>query len=217
MNQPTDALRGRFLVIDGPDGGGKSTQQARLAEALRRSGLEVVCVRDPGGTPIGDRIRAILLDPDCGEMGVECELMLYMASRAQLVAELVRPALGRGACVICDRYISSTIAYQGAAGADVEAIRRVGDVAVGGLWPDLTVVLDVPADVGLARALASGKPDRIEARALDYHRRVREGFLAQARREPGRFALVDASTTPDEVHAAVCRAVTGLTNEEAGT
>ena len=228
---PWQALRGRFIVLDGPDGAGKSTQLALLAEVLRGGGLEVVTVRDPGGTAIGDRIRAILLDKTHMEMAVACELMLYMASRAQLVAQEIRPALERGACVLCDRYISSTIAYQGAGGADVAAIRSVGDVAVGGLWPALTIILDLPADVGLARVGKRGTPgtfeqppagaandstpageantnmDRMELKGLEFHRRVRQGFLAQAAAQPDRFAVVDATCEPGQVHKAIVESV----------
>lgn len=182
---------GRFIVIDGPDGAGKSTQVARLAERIRSAGVPVTAVRDPGGTAIGDRIRAILLDKAHEEMAVECELMLYMASRAQLVAQTVRPALAAGRCVVSDRYISSTVAYQGAGGADPGAVRTVGEIAVGGLWPDLTLVLDVPPQLGLSRL--TGEADRIEAKGRAFHQRVREMFLQQARAEPDRFEVIDGA------------------------
>ncbi len=132
-------LAGRFLVIDGPDGAGKSTQAGLLAEHLRAGGAAVRLVRDPGGTAIGDRIRQVLLDRAHGEMAVECELMLYMDSRAQLAAEVIRPALAGGMCVLSDRYISSTIAYQGAGGMDPDAIRQAAKIAVGPAWPDSRV------------------------------------------------------------------------------
>ncbi|MFP4141407.1 MAG: dTMP kinase, partial [Phycisphaerae bacterium] len=196
MNDYANTLAGRFLVIDGPDGAGKSTQTALLADALGKGGLTVRQVRDPGGTAIGDRIREILLDPSCDEMAVRTELMLYMASRAQLVAEIVRPALQAGECVLSDRYISSTIAYQGAGGADVDEVRTVGDIAVGSLWPDLTIILDLPSDEGLTRAAKRSDPDRMEAKAREFHRRVRELFLAQAKQDPARCVVVDASGEP---------------------
>lgn len=201
MGKLSDKLAGRFVVIDGPDGAGKSTQAKLLAERLRADGLEVTLVRDPGGTAIGDRIRQILLDRTHGEMAVECELMLYMASRAQLAAEVIRPALEAGQCVLSDRYISSTIAYQGAGGADADAIRQAGRIAVGQTWPDLTVILDLPSDAGLTRAGRADEHDRMEAKGLEFHRRVREVFLQQARQEPERFRVVDASGSIDEVHA----------------
>ena len=194
-----EKLAGRFIVIDGPDGAGKSTQAGLLAEHLRGGGAAVRLVRDPGGTAIGDRIRQILLDRAHGEMAVGCELMLYMASRAQLATEVIRPALSAGMCVLSDRYISSTIAYQGAGGMDPDAIRQAAKIAVGPTWPDLTVVLDLPSDEGLARAGRVNGHDRMEAKGLDFHRRVRELFLEQAREEPGRFVVIDASGSTDEV------------------
>jgi dTMP kinase len=216
--EPWHKLRGRFLVIDGPDGAGKSTQIAMLAAFLRERGLAVAQTRDPGGTAVGDRIRAILLDNAHAEMAVACETMLYMASRAQLVAEVIRPALERGACVLCDRFVSSTIAYQGAGGADIEAIRRVAEVAVGGVWPDLTVILDLGHDEGLRRAAervpcpslsppvgARGhvRPalDRMESKGDLFHQRVREMFLAQAKEEPDKFAVIDAAGTVEQVQS----------------
>ncbi len=207
MNDYANTLAGRFLVIDGPDGAGKSTQTALLADALGKGGLTVRQVRDPGGTAIGDRIREILLDPSCDEMAVRTELMLYMASRAQLVAEIVRPALQAGECVLSDRYISSTIAYQGAGGADVDEVRTVGDIAVGSLWPDLTIILDLPSDEGLTRAAKRSDPDRMEAKAREFHRRVRELFLAQAKQDPARCVVVDASGEPADVHQRVVETV----------
>ncbi len=209
----TDAARyilgGKFIVIDGPDGAGKSTQLKMLAQSLRAGGLEVVETRDPGGTAIGDKIRAILLDRGNEEMAVACETMLYMASRAQLVQQVVRPAVARGACVVCDRYVSSTIAYQGAGGADVEAVRRVADVAIGGVWPDLTVILDLPHDEGLRRSAArhGGKIDRMEAKGLVFHAKVRELFLQQAYAQPQRFAVIDASGSVEQVQPRLLEAV----------
>ncbi len=212
MSEWTDKLSGRFIVLDGPDGTGKSTQVARLADHLGGRGVKVCTVRDPGGTAIGDKIREILLDKAHDEMCVECETMLYMASRAQLVSQIIRPALQRGECVVSDRYISSTLAYQGAGGVDTEAVRRVADVAVGGLWPHLTIVLDIAAEVGLTRL--KGAPDRMESKALDFHRRVRELFVQQARQSPKTFAIVDASGDVQQVHARVVATVDGWTWQE---
>jgi len=204
MTDMAEKLAGKFLVIDGPDGAGKTTQARLLGEYLRSLGVLLCPVRDPGGTLIGDRIRSILLDRRHAEMAVECELMLYMASRAQLVAEVIQPALASGQCVLADRFVSSTIAYQGAGGIDVEAIRSVVRVAVRDLWPDLTVILDLPAEVGLERvrhknAMAAELFDRMESKAIDFHRRVRSVFLQQARGEAGRFAVLDATPGMEEV------------------
>lgn len=197
MSEMAARLTGKFLVIDGPDGAGKSTQLTRLTDGLRAEGLEVTTTRDPGGTVIGDRIRDILLDGRHGEMAVACETMLYMASRAQLVEQVVRPALAAGRCVLCDRFISATVAYQGAGGADEAQILSVGKVAVGDTWPDLTILLDLDSATGLSRV--GSEPDRMEARGLEFHRRVRDGFLRQAKQRPDRYAVVDATGEADEV------------------
>ncbi len=197
MNEITNKLTGRFIVIDGPDGAGKSTQLKLLAEFLQAGGLDVCQTRDPGGTAISDKIREILLDRSNDPMAVECETMLYMASRAQLAAEVIRPALAAGRCVLCDRYISSTIAYQGAAGADTDAIHTAAEIATGGLWPDLTVILDLPASDGLDRLTSS--PDRMEAKGPAFHAKVRDQFLAQAEASPESFAVVDAAGNVEQV------------------
>lgn len=191
MNAPYEQLAGRFLVLDGPDGSGKSTQLAQLAEHIHSHGVDVLTLREPGGTAIGEKIRAILLDRAHDEMAVACELLLYMASRAQLVAQQIAPALKARKCVLLDRYVWSTVAYQGAAGADVAAIEQVARVAVDGVWPDLTMILDLPPEVGLSR-LAHPK-DRLEQRDLEYHRRVRQSYLDQARRHGLGFVVIDAS------------------------
>ena len=192
-----EKLAGKFIVLDGPDGSGKSTQLDLLAEWLAEDGLDVVTARDPGGTEIGDKIRQILLDGRHAHMAVPCETMLYMASRAQLVAETIAPALAAGKCVLCDRYVSATLAYQGAGGASIADIRTVADVATSGLWPDLTIILDLPAETGLARL--TGSPDRMESKDLGFHRKVRESFLAQAQAEPGRCAVASAEGAVEEV------------------
>lgn len=190
----------RFFVLDGPDGAGKSTQLALLAGHLRAAGVDLCLTRDPGGTAIGDRIRAILLDRDHGEMAVACEMLLYMASRAQLVSEVIRPALSRGQCVLCDRWGSATLAYQGAGGADEAAILQAAELAIGPTRPDLTVILDIPSEDGLARAgRTDGGLDRMECKHLDFHRRVRASFLRQAQANPAHMLVVDARGAVDEV------------------
>ncbi len=204
MSDLAKKLAGRFIVLDGPDGSGKSTQIALLADWLAARSADVITACDPGGTEIGERIRKILLDGRHGEMSVACEMMLYMASRAQLVAEVIRPALSAGACVLCDRYVSATIAYQGAGGADVDAIKAVAEVAVGGTWPNLTVILDLPAEAGLERIRRNNGDtpatlDRMESKELAFHQKVREIFLDQARADPARYAVVDAAKSSNDV------------------
>jgi dTMP kinase len=197
-------LSGRFVVFDGPDGSGKSTQFRALADAARASGIETVEVREPGGTPIGERIRDVLLDPALGEMVSRCEMLLYMASRAQLMAERVQPALTRGAFVLADRFISSTLAYQGSAGGVPEdQIRTVGGIALGGRWPDLVVIFDV--DWKTAQSRMKPTLDRVERKGEAYHARVRAGYLDQARHDPARYLVVDSSQTPELVFEQVSR------------
>ncbi|MFZ9692315.1 MAG: dTMP kinase [Phycisphaerales bacterium] len=198
LNPWTERLRGRLIVLDGPDGCGKSTQRTRLVEWLGGAGLEPSEVREPGGTAIGERIREILLDPSCAEMDLRCEMLLYMASRSQLCRERIFPALAAGGTVVSDRFISSTLAYQGTAGGlSFSEIAGVGEVATGGLLPDLTVILDVDDAISASRMAA--ERDRIEQRSIEFHRRVREGFLEQARRWPDRYAVIAASPSPDVV------------------
>ncbi len=202
MSKFTEKLRGRFLVIDGPDGAGKSTQLKLLAEYLRGKGLDVLTTRDPGGTPIGEEIRRILLDNSHAEMTVGSEILLYMASRTQLMGQVIAPALQTGTCVLCDRWVSATVAYQVAEGkATAEEILSLYDLALKGIRPDLTLLLDVPAEMGLSRV--SEEPDRIEAKGLDYHKKVRQLFLKQAELQhpdlPKVAAIIDAVGNIDDV------------------
>jgi dTMP kinase len=200
--QLRDAMRGAFIVLDGPDGSGKSTQFRRLCDALRAAGLEVVETREPGGTAVGERIREVLLDPVHGDMTVRCEMLLYMASRAQLVERVIRPAIARGATVVADRFVSSTLAYQGTAGGLAKPeILAVAETAVGGTWPDLTVIFDVD-EITASRRL-SPLLDRMEQKGLEFHRRVREGYLAQVRAHPEAHLVVDAAQEVDAVTAAL--------------
>lgn len=197
------ALRGRFIVFDGPDGSGKSTQFRAIADLARAAGLEVREVREPGGTAVGERIRDILLDPIHHEMALRCEMMLYMASRAQLVEQIIRPALRAGALVLADRFVSSTYAYQGAAGGlpaheiDAVASAACGDRASGGAWPDLTVIFDVDEQTAATRL--NPLLDRMEQKGAAFHARVRRGYLDQAARDPGHYAVIDARRPADDV------------------
>jgi len=195
-------LPGKFVVFDGPDGSGKSTQLFTLAHAARAAGVETVEVREPGGTSIGEKIRGVLLDPANAEMVTRCEMLLYMASRAQLMEERIAPALARGAFVLADRFISSTLAYQGSAGGlPREDIMAVGDIAIGGRWPDLVVVFDV--DWTTAQSRMNRARDRMEQKDAEYHARVREGYIQQARSQPERYLVVDSTAEPETVFMAL--------------
>ena len=193
-----EKLRGRFIVFDGPDGSGKSTQFRRFADFVESAGLEVCEVREPGGTSVGEQIRQVLLDPANTDMDMRCEMLLYMASRAQLVAQRIAPALSAGQLVLADRFISSTLAYQGTAGGiELDAIRRIGQTALGACWPHLVVVFDV--DQRAAATRLNPLLDRMELKGEQYHRTVREGYLQQARAEPDRHLVVDATMDADRV------------------
>ena len=204
-----------FITFEGVEGAGKSTQIALAADWLANLGRSVLTTRQPGGCALGLELRRILLDARNTHLDPAAELFMYLADRAQHVSEVIRPALARGADVLCDRYHDSTVAYQGfGRGLDVERLLMFGEVATGGLSPDLTVVLDLPVEAGLARARgrnmahgASQAEGRFEALETAFHQRVRDGFKALAAREPGRFAVIDASGDPGAVFKAVRRAV----------
>jgi dTMP kinase len=197
-----------FLVLDGLDGTGKSTQCRLLAGWLRGRGREVRECVDPGGTPLGQELRDLLLHHK-HHLDMRSEAILFMASRAQLVAEVIRPALAAGQIVVGDRFTLANVVYQGhAGGLDPAALWQVGAFASDGLEPDLTLVLDLPVEEALARR---GRPaDRMESRPLDYHRRVREGFLTEARRRPERIRVIDARPGIDEVQAVIRTQVQSL-------
>lgn len=185
-------MAGLFLVLDGLDGTGKSTQGRLLAEWLRGSDRQVTECRDPGGTTLGDRFRAFVLDKSC-EMTPATEAFLFMASRAELVHQVIRPALTKGHVVVCDRFLLATVVYQGhAGGLDVPTLWTMGELATGGLAPALTVVFDLPVDVAIERR--GRDADRMESRDRTYHERVRAGFLNEAKRQPDRVRVIDAST-----------------------
>jgi dTMP kinase len=214
LSPGTSPARGLFLTLDGPDGGGKTTQVARLGGWLRARGLDVVTCRDPGGTAVGERLRAILLDRATVHLATRAEMLLYMAIRAQLVEEVIRPALAAGKLVISDRFLLANIVYQGdAGGLPVTEVGQVGIMATGGLLPDLTVVLDI--DPLTARTRVGTARDRIEDRPDDYHRRVRDGFLRAARAAdaggcpayPAAIAVIDAAADPETVFTRICNEV----------
>jgi dTMP kinase len=196
-----------FLSIDGGDGTGKTTQVALLCEWLRAGGREVVACRDPGSTRLGEALRNLVLNRDDLPIDRRSEMLMYMAARAQLVEEVVRPALEQGKTVVSDRYLLANVVYQGhAGGLDVETLWEVGRVAVGGVMPDLCVVLDMPAQDAAARLRR--QLDRMEQQGGDFHARVREGFLDEAARQPERIVVVDAARPVESVQADV-RAVVG--------
>lgn len=189
-----------FVTLEGPEGAGKSTQLPQLAKWLEVAGHTVVTTKNPGGTPIGGQIREILLKPANRELNPVAELLLYAADRAQHVETLVRPALAQGSLVLCDRYTDSTLAYQGyGRGLDRDLITHLNTLATGGLRPDLTLLLDLPPEEGLARVRATRLVDRLEVEALAFHQRLREGYLELAAAEPARFVVVDASRPPERV------------------
>ncbi len=192
--------QGTFIVLDGPEGCGKSTQCRLLADWLLRRGRQVLAVRDPGSTPTGERIRAILLDAASERMAMRCEMLLYMAARAQMMSELILPALAEGKIVVCDRFVSSTLAYQGGAeGLSQEDILRVAEVAIEGRWPDLTIILDIEPCKSMAR-IGPGR-DRIERRPAEYHQAVYRRFLQQA--SAANMATVNADQALETVSAQI--------------
>jgi dTMP kinase len=212
-------LSGKFIVFDGPDGCGKTTQLNTLLERLRKDCVVVRRLREPGGTPIGDQVREILLATKNTGMDVRCEMLLYMASRAQLVQDQIKPALAAGECVLTDRYASSTLAYQGGGGGmSAEQILQVAKIAVDGVWPDLTVVFDLDIDQAFARLNsrnslgAGGGHDRIEQREREYFLRVRENFLWQAKQWPERYRVVDAGQSVLDVAKQVVRVLADFFN-----
>jgi dTMP kinase len=196
-------MGGLFLSLDGLDGTGKSTQCRLLADFLRAAGHRVTTCVDPGGTPLGAQLREILLHHR-HDINLTSEALLFMASRAQLVSSVIRPALAAGHVVIADRFLLANVVYQGhAGGLDVEQLWQVGRFGTGGLEPDLTLVLDLPP--GFAEARRSRPADRLESRPAEFHVRVREGFLIEAARLPDRIRVIDASPPPDVVQAAIQR------------
>jgi len=199
------ADRGFFLVLEGGEGSGKSTVARALAASLIASGRDVVSTREPGGTPVAEAIRDLLLSDRFAQANPWAEALMFAAARADHVAAVIRPALQREAVVICDRFVDSSVAYQGAAlGLGESEVRRANDAAVSGAEPNLTVVLDIDPTIGLARAVGH---NRMEARTLDFHRQVRAAFLGFARRWPQRYVVVDASAPAPDVAAAVLRHV----------
>jgi dTMP kinase len=200
-----------FITFEGPDGSGKSTQINLLAEHLSRQGYQVLCTREPGGTAIGDQIRQVLHDINNTEMSARAEILLYSASRAQLVEQVILPHLAQGGVVLCDRYADSTYAYQGyGRQLDFETLRLITEFATQGLKPNLTIYLDVPVEEGLRRKSAAnitgeGEWNRMDQLELAFHQRVRTGYLEMAHKAPERWLIVDASAPVDQINQLICR------------
>lgn len=202
--------RGKFITLEGPEGAGKSTHLARLAEALRARGIEVLTTREPGGTPLCEAVRGLLQFNAAGEAPqTRAEVLLFLASRAQLVAQVIEPALARGVWVLCDRFCDSTFAYQGyGRGLELAQLRALNAFATGALMPDLTLLLDIP-EAESARRLAKrkGPVDRFEQEQAAFHRRLAEGFREMAAAEPARFRVIDSSGSEAQTAAQILAAV----------
>jgi dTMP kinase len=195
-------LKGQFISFEGSEGSGKSTQAALVHDYLRKKGIPVLLLREPGGVKISETVRALLLDVKNTDMTKESETLLYMASRAQLVEEILKPALKKGTVVLCDRFLDSTIAYQGYGnGVNIEAIKKIGAFATQGIGPGLTLLFDIDTEKGLSRTNAV--KDRIELRSLDYHKKVRKGYLAIAKKEPRRVRVIKVNQGKEEIFAIV--------------
>jgi dTMP kinase len=216
LTAPMAEGRGLFITLEGPDGAGKSIQSNVLAERLMASGRRVLLTREPGGTPLGERIRQVLLDTDGGARDPIVDALLFCAARRHLVASVIRPALDDGLTVVCDRYFDSTLAYQGhGGGAPMEALVALRQIVTDGLQPHRTVLLDLPVEEGLRRrqggdAAQLTRFEVDEAHDVEFHERVRRGYLAMAVEEPDRWRVVDASADPAEVSQAVWEAVADL-------
>jgi dTMP kinase len=200
-----------FITLEGPEGSGKTTQIAPLAEFLRGLGYEVLVTREPGGTPISEQVRAVIMEMKNQSMSPRAEILLFCAARAQLVEEVIRPALLRGVVVISDRYGDSTLAYQGYGhGLDLDALRQILIFATGGLTPDLTLLLDVDPALGLDRRRSGkGEWNRLDAFTLEFHQRVRRGYLEMAGSDPQRWERVDAGQPPEVIQERLRAVVLG--------
>jgi dTMP kinase len=207
---------GLFITFEGPDGSGKTTQAQLLAEHLEALGHEVLITREPGGTSIGNQIRSVLHDVKNVEMTCEAEFLLYSASRAQLVREVLLPHLARGGTVLCDRFADSSLAYQGyGRELDLDAIRYITQFATGGLKPDLTVYLDIAVEEGIQRkqtahVAESGEWNRLDQQTLDFHRRVHQGYLQIAQADPDRWLVIDAAQSVADTQATIRKRLEGL-------
>ncbi|MBM3248441.1 MAG: dTMP kinase [Candidatus Omnitrophica bacterium] len=199
-----EIMKGKFITFEGSEGSGKSTHAKLLKAYLRKKGFAVELIREPGGTKISEKIRQVILDPKYNSMTDICETLLYMAARVQIVKEVIKPALKKGKIVICDRFLDSTIVYQGyGGGINLDLIKKLGKLATLGIKPDLTFLLDIETREGLRRA---GKiKDRIELKSLDYHRRVRKGYLTLSKKEPSRIKIVSVEKNNKQENQEIIR------------
>ncbi len=206
--------RGKFITVEGIEGVGKSTNIDFLSSLIEAKGLSVVSTREPGGTPIAERIRALLLEHGEETMTDIAELLLFFAARSLHIHNAIKPALQTGQWVVCDRFTDASRAYQGSGrGFNQDTINTLADWVQEGLQPDLTILLDAPAEIGMDRAGRRGAADRLEIEKTEFYARVREGYLALAESEPERFAIIDASQTLDDVQAAIKKKLVGLLND----
>ncbi|WP_067864837.1 dTMP kinase [Neptuniibacter marinus] len=204
----TRVQQGRFITVEGTEGVGKSTNIDFLCNLLKARGIEIVLTREPGGTPLAEELRALLLSPRDERVSEDTELLLMFAARAQHIENVIRPALDRGAWVISDRFTDATFAYQGGGrGIDYEHISLLEKLVQHGLHPDLTLLLDLDVEVGLKRASARSEPDRFEQEKIDFFSKVRDAYLQRAKNEPQRFAIIDASVPLSEVQQQIASAV----------
>lgn len=195
-------MTGLFITLEGPEGAGKSTNREYLAERLREQGIDVLLTREPGGTPLAERIRELLLDPSDEPMAADTELLLVFAARAQHLQQVIRPALAKGSVVLCDRFTDATYAYQGGGrGLSIERIAQLEQFVQGELRPDLTLIFDLPVEIGLARAAARGRLDRFEQEGRGFFEAVRQAYLQRAEQAPQRYRVLDAGQTLAQVQA----------------
>lgn len=195
-------MTGLFITLEGPEGAGKSTNREYLAERLRERGIDVLLTREPGGTPLAERIRELLLEPSDEPMAADTELLLVFAARAQHLQQVIRPALARGSVVLCDRFTDATYAYQGGGrGLCLERIAQLEQFVQGELRPDLTLIFDLPVEIGLARAAARGRLDRFEQEGSSFFEAVRQAYLQRAAQAPQRYRVLDAGQTLAQVQA----------------
>lgn len=207
-----------FITLEGPDGCGKTVQSKRLAEHLRSQGMDVLMTREPGGTEIGDQIRQVIMSLENRQMDPRTEFLLFTASRAQLVKEVIRPHLESGGVIVSDRFYDSSFAYQGYGhGLPLDELRAITAFATGGLVPDLTLLIDLPADAGLARRKSGGQWNRMDAYDLEFHRRVRAAYREMAKIEPERWRTVDGDRTQAAVQADLQAAVSAFVAQQSAS